>query len=206
MESNYEITKKKMQRKFLEYDQDKMIQKFHLEYDEDYLYIFFIKRKYRIGRRTGKVEWLDEEFSQITDADYNEAMSIYDVLCYSKEGCCLSGEFAPIDSVRKTFVSADSGNGFFGTFAKFFDQKKEKLEKACELLGGIRRGIGDISFQLETFEFLPVMIEFWESDEEFPAKLQILWDKNTMDYVDYETSFFIASHLLKRISELLESL
>lgn len=206
VESNYEITKKRVQKKFVEYDQENMIRKFDLEYDDDYLYIFFVKRKYRVDRKNGKVEWSEDGFLHTTDASYDEAMSIYDVLCCSKENCCLSGEFAPIDSVKRTFVSADSGGGFFGKSARMFDQKKEKFEKACEHLGGIREGIGDLSFRLDTFEFLPVIVEFWESDEEFEAKLQILWDKNTMDYIDYETSFFVASHLLRRISELMEEM
>ena len=56
MKSNYEIMRDSMQKKFLKYDQEHMIEKCNLKYDEDYLYIRFCKDWYRIHRRTGKVE------------------------------------------------------------------------------------------------------------------------------------------------------
>ena len=37
--SNYEITKRRVQKDFLKYDQEKMMQKFSLKADENYLYI-----------------------------------------------------------------------------------------------------------------------------------------------------------------------
>ena len=49
--SNYEKMKDQMAEVFLQYDQEKMIQKFELEHDKSYLYLYFIGRKYRkIGR------------------------------------------------------------------------------------------------------------------------------------------------------------
>ncbi|MBQ2382983.1 MAG: DUF3786 domain-containing protein [Oscillospiraceae bacterium] len=28
-------------------------------------------------------------------------------------------------------------------------------------------------------DFFPVLLRFWEGDEEFPPKLQLMWDRNT---------------------------
>ena len=55
-ESNYEITKKKTARQFLQYDQETMIRKYHLEHDEDSLYLTFVSQLYRIARTSGLVE------------------------------------------------------------------------------------------------------------------------------------------------------
>lgn len=93
--SNYEIMKNQMSAKFLEYDQNHMITKFSLPHDEQYLYIRFVGREYRISRSTGRVAWSEDHFLTETEADYNEAMTIYDVLCYSKEDCALAGKFCP---------------------------------------------------------------------------------------------------------------
>ena len=57
MVSNYEITKRRVQKEFLKYDQEKMIQKFSLDSDDDFLYIRFISHLYRIHRRTRFLEW-----------------------------------------------------------------------------------------------------------------------------------------------------
>lgn len=51
--SNYEITKRRVQKDFLKYDQEKMIQKFSLKFDEQYIYIKFIGHLYRVHRNTG---------------------------------------------------------------------------------------------------------------------------------------------------------
>lgn len=79
--SNYETMKDRMSSHFLEYDQEKMIRKFALEHDEKYLYIFFVGRKYRINRITGGITWSVDEFRTEENANYNEAMTIYDMSC-----------------------------------------------------------------------------------------------------------------------------
>ncbi len=60
---------------------------------------------------------------------------------------------------------------------------------------------GDVSYELHLFPFLPMILRFWESDEDFPASLQILVDKNILDYMHYETLMFAISHLLNRLKD-----
>lgn len=202
--SNYEITKIKMQSEFLKYDQKKMQEKFSLKSDEEYLYIKFIGRTYRIHRLKGTVEWSDHQFQDVFEADYHEAMSVFDVLCDSKEDCCLSGEFCPVNSLPGVAFCATPGKGLFDEESKYFDHKTELLSAACERLGGKKQGRGDVAYLLPAFDFLPVLVEFWESDEEFPASFQILWDKNTLDYMHYETTYYVRNHLIKRLRETME--
>ena len=60
--SNYEKMKRSMSKVFLQYPQEKMIEKFSLEADKDYLYVWFFGRKYRINRSTGEVQWSEDSF------------------------------------------------------------------------------------------------------------------------------------------------
>ena len=53
------------------------------------LYISFVGRKYRISRTTGEITWSVDEFRTEENANYNEAMTIYDVLCNSKKAMWL---------------------------------------------------------------------------------------------------------------------
>ena len=205
MKSNYEIMKDSMQVKFLEYDQTHMIEKFHLSHNEAYLYIKFVGRMYRIDRKSGKVEWSKDAFINCVDAGYNEAMSIFDVLCNAKDGCCLSGRFCQINQLKGTVQSAGPGKEIFVRQIQYFDKKTETFCQACEALGGEKEKIGDVSYRLYPFEFLPMILQFWNSDDEFPANLKIMWDEHILDYVHYETSFFIVSHVLQRIKEIMES-
>lgn len=200
--SNYEKMKNSVNDSFLQYDQENMIRKFSLQYDSDYLYIAFIGHIYRINRYTGIIHWSTDHFQTNHDADYNEVMTIYDVLCYSKEDCHLAHEFVNLDflsTVRTGNLAAN--DSFFQHTADSFNQKSAALRHACKNLSGKPLLKGDVAYELQLFSFLPVILRFWEADEEFPASLQILVDKNTLDYMHYETLMFALSHLFDRIRE-----
>lgn len=204
--SNYEIMRDRMQLQFLEYDQRRMIDKFHLEHDGDYLYIQFVRRPYRIHRGSGRVEWSENAFKSCTVAGYNEAMSIFDVLCCSKDDCCLSGRFCNIGQRKGTVQSSPGGGAVFYHQIRALDGRTESFRRACALLGGEPEGPGDIAYRLYPFDFLPMILQFWNSDEEFPASLNVMWDENVLDYVHYETTYFIVSHVLNRICEIMRGL
>lgn len=204
MITNYEFMRDSMQLEFLKYDQQRMIEKFQMDYDGLYLYLCFVGRNYRVSRSSGKVEWSEDDFLNLVDANYNEAMSIFDILCYSKEGCHLSGRFSNINQLKGVVQSSNLGNKMFQESAEYFDGKTGLLSMACERLGGKKEKVGDVSYCLYPFQFLPMMLQFWNSDEEFPAGLKIMWDENIMDFVHYETTYFIVSHVLSRLRELME--
>ena len=200
--SNYEVMKQSMAGAFLTYDQKTMINKFMLESDPLWIYMTFVGRRYRIGRDKGNVQWTEDDFHTVYEADYNEAMTIYDVLCYAKEGCHLAHEWVNVNSLS----TVKTGNlmqdaGFFQSTAVFFQGKVEKLRRACLRLSGKSLEKGDLAFELELFPFVPVVLRYWEADDEFPAALQILLDRNILDYMHYETVMFALIHLFKRLKE-----
>lgn len=198
--SNYEKMKNSMSDVFLQYDQNTMIRKFSLKHDENYLYIQFVGRNYRINRLNGQVNWSKDSFRTEEKADYNETMTIYDVLCYSKEHCHLAHEWVNIGSLSSIQNgSLTKGSNFFQNSGKYFDGKVDDLGRACEILQGRKINKGDVAYVLDMFSFLPISMRFWESDEEFPASLQILADKNILDYMQYETLMFAITHMLNRL-------
>ena len=201
--SNYEIMKRQMQKEFLKYDQEKMIQKFCLSSDSDYMFVRFTGKDYRIGRKDGAVSSSEDGFRTILEAGYNEAMTIYDVLCYSRDDCCLSVGFVGMHSLLSVMAGSASSvsDGLFSGKVFRCDHREEALSAACQNLGGVKAGRGDVAYQLPLFDFLPVIFQFWNSDEEFPPSLQFFTDKNMLEYMHYETVWFAMSHLLERIEE-----
>lgn len=203
--SNYEVTKRRVQSEFLKYDQEKMIRKFALDFDENYLYIKFIGHLYRIHRNTGFLEWSEDDFKTCVEADFNEALTIYDLLCDSKEYCHAAGEYTNLKSLSSLQSGSKKlGDGLFENLGKTFDHKEAALCRACEKLGGNKKGKGDVAYELPLFEFLPCMIQFWSSDEEFAASFQLFFDKNVLDFIRYETVWYAANHLMKRLKEEVE--
>ena len=119
MATNYEITRNQMRGEFVKYDQENMIRKFSLRNDASYIYINFMSREYRIDRKTGVVEWSENDFSTSEEADFNESMTIYDILCYSKDDCSLSGNFCPVNLLKGTVKTSGSGSNLFQNLTVF---------------------------------------------------------------------------------------
>lgn len=203
--SNYEKMKKEMADVFLRYDQEEMIRRYGLEHDDDNLYISFLDRRYRIDRQTGQVRWSGDDPRTEMIAGYNEVMTIYDVLCCSKEDRHLAHEWVNVGSLSTIQGGTLEKRGdFFQNAGKAFAGKTDALSRACEALGGKKLEKGDAAYELYLFPFLSLILRFWDADEDFPASLQILVDKNILDYMHYETLMFALSHVLERLRDEME--
>lgn len=200
--SNYDVTRDRVEGEFLKYDQEGMIEKFSLAHDEDFLCVRFLACDYRVNRKTGRVERLDGDGP--VHAGFNEAMTIFDVLCESKPGCRLSGEFVRVNDLDGVAQTAHLGGNLFDGSAKAFTHRTGALKAACERLGGTAGKVGDVSYRIPMFDFFPVMLQFWDADDEFDAVLKIMWDRRTLDFMRYETTYYAAGRLLERLREMME--
>ena len=197
--SNYDITRDRVEGAFAGYDQEAMIRKFRLDSDAGFLYIRFAAREYRINRKTGRVERLPG----LEHAGFNEVMTIFDVLCGSKEDCRLSGEFVRVNDLDGVTKTAYLGGNLFDGSAKAFAGRCRELRDACERLGGSPGKVGDVSYTIPLFDFFPVMLQFWDGDDEFGPVLKIMWDRRTLAFMRYETTYYAAGHLLERLREMM---
>ena len=200
--SNYELTRDRVEGDFVKYDQHGMIEKFRLEHDEAYIILRFLTCAYRVDRKTGRVERMDADGP--VHAGFNETLTIFDVLCESKPDCRLSGEFVRVNDLDGIAKTAYLGGNLFDGSARAFTHRTEALKAACEKLGGIPGRVGDVSYQIPMFDFLPVTLQFWDADDEFDAVLKIMWDRRTLDFMRYETTYYAAGRLLERLEELIK--
>lgn len=200
-ESNYEKTRNRMRAAFLKYDQRQMVEKFHLEQDAQFLYMNFCGRKYALERSTGRVLWQPRDSAPYEEADFNVSMTLYDVLCCSAEGCRAAGRFCTLYAAKGCVNTVQVGENYFQTAAQYFSGRVGLLRAACERIGELSGMKGDLSAIIPAFDFLPVCLRFWDADDEFPASLQILYDENILDFMRFETVFYMTDHLLDRIRE-----
>ena len=189
---NYEIARDRAQVYFLNFDQQAIIDRWGLRNDANYLYLDFVGRPYRICRKSGRVERLFDS----TQADFSETLSIFDLLCHKGNDQFLTGRYAPVNSLRGRPVSAGVDAEFHGKVARYYDTNPALLKAACSALGGTPVNMGDIGFCFPIFDKMQVILKFYHSDEDFPASLTFLWDENTLNFVFYETVFYIAGFLL----------
>jgi hypothetical protein len=197
---NYALQVQYAKQYFLTYDQQKLIEKLKLKYDEGYLYTKMLGREYRIHRQTGTVERLEENWTE-TNA-HGEVMTLLDLVCDSREGRYLSCRWKNMQSFGLMFHQ-NLLEKERDPWADRFQQDPEGLRKACLALGGQPLPQGDVAYAIELFDGLPIALQFWEGDEEFPPRLRFLWDENALMYIKYETMYYAVNLLMDRIKALM---
>jgi hypothetical protein len=188
--NNYQIQVEQSRQLFMEVDQAEIIQKLNLPHDDDFLYIRFLSETMRVSRLTGKIDG-------ISDDDTTTPVAVYDYLCYSRADRTRYGQWVSTASLGLEFHRE---NGcMFVEIARYFDKHVDLLAAACQKFGGEKKTPGDVSCELALFDEISVWLQFWRSDDEFPARLVLLWDKNVTQWVHYETLYYIASMLFARL-------
>ncbi len=196
---NYQIQVRQAQARFLTYDQDRLIRKFDLRHDEDYLYLPMLARQYRISRTSGNTEkWAAGRWADANS--HSEVMTLLDLICDSKEDRHISGRWKNMGSFGQMFHQHLLESAL-DPWAERFQENQEGFHRACRALNGRPLAMGDIAYAIEFFDHLPVAVQLWLQDEEFPPSLRLLWDENATDYIRYETMHFARALLLERIQE-----
>lgn len=205
---NYDLQVDIARKIFLQHDQETLIRKFGLEADGQYLYLTYLNTPCRISRTTGAVEeYLQDRWQECRQ--YSCVMTVYDLLCHHKGQMPpqLLGQWCTVGTFVVTGVTETQT--FTKKFAAVFDGHRDKLKAACEALGGTlqpRMAGADLTCRFQVTPFFPVLLQFWESDEEFPPKLLILWDRNTDSFMHFETTFYLQGDLLSRLEKAIEAL
>lgn len=201
--SNYDRQLVRAKEGFLTYDPDAMAEIFSLKKDSHYLYIPFFGTEHRISLKSGDVEFFENR--QWSLADFNAHLSIFDAICRSEKGI-LGHELATLNHVKGMVHPGVSEDQLYRGYIAYFTGKKELLKKAAESLGAEAFPVGDIAFTIPIFPFLPMTFQYWEEDEEFPCQLRILWNENILQFVTYETMWYIAGAFFKRLTAAMEVL
>lgn len=206
MISNYEKQVDIGKEWFLKYEQEPLAEKFHLNMDETWIYLTYLGRPYRIERATGTVLERNQEVYQECRS-YETVMTIYDMLFHSKERELppLGGKWMPVANFAAAGASP-STDTFTRKYADCFSGKTEELKAACVKLGGeikARLAGADVTAEIPAFPFFPVLLQFWDGDEEFAPQVKLLWDDQTMRYLHFETTYYLQGDLLERLKRFL---
>lgn len=203
---NYDLQVDMAKAIFLQYDQEKLIRKFLLQADDQWILFPYLNLPCRIHRATGSVE----EFTQGAWQEcrnYGTVMTIYDLLCFSRgdEPPALTGQWCTVGNFVVTGVT--NTETFTGKYAASFDGRLAALKTACEALGGsvqMPMAGADLTCLFGVTPFFPVLLQFWQGDEDFQPKLLILWDRNTDQFMHFETTFYLQGDLLERLKKIME--
>ncbi len=187
---NYAVMMEGAKRLFCTYDMDKLARKNGVRATNTHLITTFFGKTVEIEKATGNMT-VDEKM-----ADFGECLTVFDWLCDRKEYAVASGQFCPVSSLPGV-LSSGGGGLVMNTdaLAAKIHRDPDAFREKCVRLGGREVPMGDLGFELDAFPDLPVRLKFYFADDEFPASLTFLWDQNILQFVRYETVYYLAGCL-----------
>lgn len=201
MPDNYALALEQARLYFLKQNQLKILTRPGVIQEEGALVLPFLGTPAKVDRATGHV-FCQTARGEWKPAGFSEALSIYDWLCDQQEDAEAAGEYCPVHSLPGVLVRGKGLTISGGKLAEVFDRHPERLHSVCGALGGEAVAMGDVGYRLPLFPGLRVLLKFYHSDEDFPPSLLLLWDRNILRFIRYETVYYVAGVLLGRMSDL----
>ncbi len=165
----------------------------------DWLCTRFLGEEVRICLATGAVVFPETG----RDGDFGECLTLYDWLCDGQPDAKAAGEYCPVSSLPGIYVGGSGLAMDTAPLAVKIDKDPAAFRAACLDIGGREVPMGDIGFLLPALPGLDVLVKFYCSDEEFPPTLILLWDKNILHFLRYETVYYLAGCLISRLNRAL---
>lgn len=196
---NYKALCVKWQEIYCGLNHEELERRFRLKTDADARYLTYFNQEYRLDKKSGKLSLVLDPQRELP---FNAVMAIYHLFYYSKPEAKVRGEFVPFRQVKR---AAPFEPAFIRTIlspmAKAFDGHADELRRACLALKGRPIPQGDVGYQMSAFDCMPLILVFWDGDEEFPAQANILFDADITDFLHEETVVCVAAELFRRLCE-----
>lgn len=179
---------------FLQHDQKAIIEKYHLDADSTRIRLNYCGEPYEIDRETGDVIAADGAM-----AGPAETLAIFDMLCHSQKPVSLYREWKTTNTLPGGGQTSPDDVILTKRITAAFENQQEALREACRSMGGMPFPVGDVAWEIPVFDWFPAVFQFWMGDEEFPSSARFLWDRNTLQFLHYETLYYIMGTVLDRL-------
>lgn len=80
-----------------------------------------------------------------------------------------------------------------------YENKIEEFKETCERLDGIPLEMADAAYAFKIAPRIPVAVQFWDGDDEFPAEAKILFDKTITEHLSPDIIFCLTVEICRRI-------
>ena len=86
--------------------------------------------------------------------------------------------------------------------ARAFGDEPERFARAARQLGGRPWAQGWNAFEMPALPRVPILVQLWERDEEFPARANFLFDRTACDHLAVDAVFSLTIILAERLVEI----
>jgi len=142
---------------------------------------------------------------RIFDAQDNESPPFIQALVIyyleTADGTRETGRWISFADLPDGRVYASAFQGYTGDdLVKTLGLDVEALRTACEKLGGTpRHDYGDAAYVIWTLPRIPLLVNYWCGDEDFPSTCKLLFDESVSHYLPTEVCAILGSTLTRRI-------
>ena len=112
-----------------------------------------------------------------------------------------AGEWVAYRELPNTVSKSTSFEASAARLAVQFEGDPTGLERAVASLGGQPHRFGSAGrcFRFQVLPRVPLLLLFWDREEEFPARVSLLLDRQVLDYLDQEALVFLAEAFASRL-------
>ena len=130
--------------------------------------------------------------------DFQLAMLLYYLV--TADGTPLSGRWVSFADLPDGRMYNAAFQGYSGDeIAKTFGLDLDGFMTACEIAGGKSMDVGSASFIFQPLPHVPLMLTYWQGDEDFPSSCKVLFDESASHYLPIDACAILGSTLTGRV-------
>jgi len=154
-----------------------------------------------VWRRTCILRWPELTGCDDKDdplPDFQLAMLLYYLV--TADGTPLTGHWVSFADLPDGRMYNAAFQGYSGDeIAKAFGLDLDGFITACEKVGSRSIEVGSASFIFQALPHVPMMLTYWQGDEDFPSSCKVLFDESAGHYLPIDACAILGSMLTRKV-------
>jgi len=129
---------------------------------------------------------------------YIQTFALY--YLYMADGSPLTGNWVSFAELPNGRIYNQAFQGYTGNeLVKKFDINVDGYKWACETIGGKPVNEGGDAYLFWAFPRVPIVVNYWVGDDEFPSSCKLLFDESVSHYLPTDVCAVLGSNLTRKI-------
>ena len=118
----------------------------------------------------------------------------------TSDGSAPVGEWVSFADLPGGRIYAQAFQGYSGNqLVRAFGEDLSSFRKACLAAGGRPVALGDAAFAFAVLPRVPLLVTYWQGEDEFPSSSQVLFDPTATQHLPIDVCAILGSMLVSRI-------
>jgi hypothetical protein len=119
---------------------------------------------------------------------------------HTSDGTHLTGQWVSFAELPDGRMYNPAFQGYSGNeIVKTFGPNVGAFKQACERGGGVATPLGNAAYIFYALPHLPVAVNYWCGDEDFPSTCKILFDSSASHYLPTDVCAILGSMLTRKV-------